>query len=85
MKGYGYSKVSLKKIHKDNYTLSPEIEKQVGRDALKNQIQNVLSDNGRVYFISRKKEVCGVVIIKYEKHLASDFELEDEKKRRATG
>lgn len=80
MRGYDYSDVPLKKIQKDKFILSSEIEAQVTRNELKNQIEKVLSNNGRVYFISRKKEVCGVVIIKYEKHLASDFELETEKK-----
>ena len=80
MRGYDYSNVSLKKIQKDKFILSPEIEAKVARNKLKIQIEKVLSDNGRVYFISRKKEVCGVVVIKYEKHLASDFELENEKK-----
>lgn len=78
LRGYDYSKVTLKKIMKDKYILSSEIEMQVERENLKTQMKNALSNNGSVYFISRKKEVCGVVIIKYEKDMALDFEIEEE-------
>lgn len=78
LRGYDYRKVSLKKLRKDKYVLSSEIEMQVGREDLKIQMKNALSNNGSVYFISRKKEVCGVVIIKYEKDMALDFEIEEE-------
>lgn len=91
LRGYDYSKVSLKKVQKDKYILSSEIEVQVEREELKTQMNNALSNNGIVYFISRKKEVCGVVIIKYEKHMALDFEIEEktdelqDKKKQAEG
>lgn len=78
LRGYDYRKVSLKKLRKDKYILSSEIEMQVGRENLKIQMKNALSNHGSVYFISRKKEVCGVVIIKYEKDMALDFEIEEE-------
>ena len=78
LRGYDYSNVSLKKIQKDKYILSSEIEMQVGREDLKTQMKDALSNHGKVYFISRKKEVFGVVIIKYEKHMALDFQIEEE-------
>lgn len=79
LKGYSYSDISLKKIQKDKYVLSSDIMAKIGRDELKSQMTDILSNNGKVYFISRKKEVRGVVIMKFEKHLASEFELEDDK------
>lgn len=79
LKGYNYCNVSLKKLQKEKFILSSEIEAQITRNELKGQMENILTNNGRVYFISRKKEVCGVVIVRYEKHLASDFEFETEK------
>ncbi len=79
LKGYSYDTVSLRKIQKDKYVLSSDIMAKIGREELNSQMRDVLSNNGKVYFILQKKEVCGVVIMKFEKHLASEFELEDDK------
>lgn len=76
LKGYNYSKISTNKIKKNKYILSPEIEKQMNRDNLNAQMQTALANSGLVYFISRKKEICGVVIVKYTNYQVSDFELE---------
>lgn len=76
-KRFDYSKVSLKKIQKDKYILSSDIEGMISRNELNVKARNALTTNGRVYFLSRKKEVCGVVIIRYEKHMASDFNFDD--------
>lgn len=81
LKGYNYSKISTNKIKKNKYILSPEIEKQMNRDDLNAQMQTALSNSGLVYFISRKKEICGVVIVKYANYQTSDFELEKDAKK----
>ena len=79
LKGYSYSDISLRKLNKDKFVLSSELEKKVSREVLKKEMAEVLTNNGKVYFINRKKEVCGAVIIRFEKHLATEFELEEEK------
>jgi len=76
LRGFNYSNVSLRKIQKDKYILSKELELQISRTELKKKMVAVLDNNGKVYFICKKKEVCGVVVVRYEKHFASEFEFE---------
>lgn len=83
LRGFNYSNVTLRKVKKNEFVLSQELEQQVSRDELKRKICSVLNNNGKVYFISKKKVVCGVAIIRYEKHLASELELEEGAKNEA--
>lgn len=84
LRGFNYSNVSLRKVQKDKFVLAKELEQQISRDELKKKMVAVLNSNGKVYFICKKKEVCGIVIVRYEKHLASEFEFEIDGKSSAT-
>lgn len=63
LKGYHYNNCSLRTIRKDRYVLSPKIESQVRRGELNAQMWDILSGKGRVYFLTRKKEVCLLQLI----------------------
>jgi len=77
LRGYDYSKILLCNVEKDIanniFNFSKDIEKQIERTELINLMKEVLSNNGRVYFLGKKNVVCGVIVIGYEQHLASEF------------
>ena len=55
LRGFNYSNVTLRKVKKNEFVLSQELEQQVSRDELKRKICSVLNNNGKVYFISKKR------------------------------
>jgi len=73
LKGYGYKSVSNAILRKNNYVLNEELVHLLDREGLNMRIHKSVSEGGKAYFVMKKKEVCGIIVIDYKKYYASDF------------
>lgn len=73
LKGVNYKDVSIKFIIKAELNLSNEIEEKISKDALVEKCKNSLQEKGKVYFVTKKRLICGVVFLKRKIYEAGDF------------
>ena len=80
LKGYSLNEASQKKIEKLNYEFCEELKGQIAKETFAEKVLAADTKNRKVYFITKKKEVHGVVSFAIRDYKADDFVVEQKSK-----
>ena len=84
LKKYDYRDITKRKLENNKLALHKDIENQIHFEQLKEHLYEILENKGKVYFITKNKQIYGVVTIMLELHTITDFELDFPNARQTT-